>query len=139
MPPADRDRAVPDADSDAALRRLEQRLQSASGAAQQLLEQALSEAATGGRKPPPAGFQRPAEGQAGDRQESEDDGGSGDLGRLLQIARELRELIPPELHLRLIEAFNELLLALRALIDWVLERQQRGSRAGAEVQDIPIL
>lgn len=138
MPPADRDSTAPDLDSTAALRRLEQRLQSASGAAQQLLDQALSEAASGARKPPPAGFQRPADDESADHRGPGGDGG-GDLERLLQIARELRELIPPELHLRLIEAFNELLLALRALIDWVLERQQRGRGTGAEVQDIPIL
>ncbi len=134
MPPADRDSAAGDRDSGATLRRLEQRLQSASGAAQQLLDQALSEAASGARKPPPAGFQHPPEDEATDERP-----GGGDLTRLLQIARELRELIPPELHLRLIEALNELLLALRALIDWVLERQERGRGKGAEVQDIPIL
>ncbi len=34
---------------------------------------------------------------------------------------------------------RELLLALRALIDWYLERVEQRRREPAEVQDIPIL
>jgi hypothetical protein len=40
--------------------------------------------------------------------------------------------------MRLVEALRELLLALRALIDWYLERIEHRRAAPAEVQDIPI-
>jgi hypothetical protein len=39
----------------------------------------------------------------------------------------------------LAEALRELLLALRALIDWYLERAERRRAAPVEVQDIPIV
>jgi len=58
---------------------------------------------------------------------------------LAQVLRSLRDLIPPELQRKLAEALRELLLALRALIDWYLERAERRRGAHAEVQDIPIL
>ena len=51
----------------------------------------------------------------------------------------MRDLIPPELQQRLIAALREVLLALRALIDWYLERIDRRGEQGVEVQDIPIL
>jgi hypothetical protein len=50
----------------------------------------------------------------------------------------LRDLVPPELQRRLAEALRELLLAVRALIDWYLDRLERGPPAPVEVQDIPI-
>jgi hypothetical protein len=46
--------------------------------------------------------------------------------------------VPPELQRRLAVALRELLLALRALIDWYLERAERRGAAPSEVQDIPI-
>jgi predicted lipid carrier protein YhbT len=58
---------------------------------------------------------------------------------LAQVIQSLRELIPPELQRRVTEALRELLLALRALIDWYLERVERRRAEPAEVQDIPIL
>ena len=54
----------------------------------------------------------------------------GELELLIQVFQSLRDLIPPDLQQRLREALRELLLAIRALIDWYLERiEQR--RAGA--------
>ena len=48
---------------------------------------------------------------------------------LLDAVRALRDRIPPDLQRRLGEALRELLLAIRALIDWYLERTQpRASR-----------
>jgi hypothetical protein len=55
------------------------------------------------------------------------------------VVRSLRELIPPELQQRLAEALREVLLALRALIDWYLERLEQRRAEPVEVQDIPIL
>jgi hypothetical protein len=58
---------------------------------------------------------------------------------LLQLVHALRDLIPPELQRRLAAAIRELLLALRALIDWYLDRFEQRRREPADVQDIPIL
>jgi hypothetical protein len=120
---------------DDALSRLEERLDRASQAAERLLADA-AERVTGGRdfaKPPPAGWQQPAseEGPGGLL------GADGDL--LLGLLATVRDRIPPELQQRLAEAVREVLLALRALIDWYLERSERSRPGGTDVEDIPIL
>ena len=114
-------------DPNDALRRIEQRLTSASNAAERLIAEA---ARTGERgKPPPAGWQSPAG----------DEGGGGELGSLVQAIQAVRELIPPDVLERLAAALKELLLAIRALIDWYLERLERRRAAEpAAVEDIPI-
>ncbi len=115
---------------DSVLRRLEQRLDRASEAAERLVAEAASAAAQAGSKPPPAGWQTSSAQPEG--------GHSGDFDLLVQAVHALRDLIPAELQRRLAEALRELLLALRALIDWYLERSERRRSAPAEVQDIPI-
>lgn len=118
-----------------ALSRLEARLDRASRAAERLLAD-TAERVTGGHdsaKPPPAGWQQPG---------SEDGPGSllgadGDL--LLGLLATVRDRIPPELQQRLADAMREVLLALRALIDWYLERSERSRPGATEVEDIPIL
>jgi hypothetical protein len=116
-----------------ALRRLEERLDRASAAAQRLMAEAARTAGSGDTsgdpKPPPAGWQDPA---------SESSGG-GDLDALVLLLRSRRDLIPPELQRRVVDALRELLQAVRALIDWYLERLERSRPEPAEVQDIPIL
>jgi hypothetical protein len=83
---------------------------------------------------PPAGWQQPAF-----------DGGparglgSGELGLLLGVLASLRDRIPPELQQRLAAAVREVLMAVRALIDWYLERSERRRAEPRQVQDIPIL
>ena len=57
----------------------------------------------------------------------------------MALVQAVRDLIPPDLQQRLIAAFREVLLALRALIDWYLDRLDRRREQGVEVQDIPIL
>ncbi len=114
------------------LRRLERRLDEASAAAERLIAEAAASAARSGAdrtdpRPPPAGWQVPRS-----------DGAREDIDVLAQFLRSLRELIPPELERRLAEAFRELLLALRALIDWYVERIERRRSEPVEVQDIPI-
>jgi hypothetical protein len=118
MPSGERPRA-----DDDALRRLEERLDRASQAAERLVAEAAQ-----ARKPPPGGWQTPP-------REPE----SGDLELLAQLLDSVRELIPPELQRRLAEALRELLLALRALIDFSLERIERGPEPNpGGVEDIPI-
>jgi hypothetical protein len=117
------------------LRRLEERLDRASAAAERLMAEAAGAAAdraTGreSRDPPPAGWQTP--------QGETDPRGDSDLEALIALARSLRDLIPPELQQRLINALREVLQALRDLLDWYLERLDRQRAEPAEVQDIPI-
>jgi hypothetical protein len=111
------------------LSHLEQRLDRASEAAERLISEAAAAAI---RKPPPAGWQQP-------EPEPAERSGTGEIELLLQAIYALRDRIPPDLQHRLGVALREVLLALRALIDWYLERSQRPNRTSAEVQDIPIL
>lgn len=136
-----------------ALRRLEQRLDQASEAAERLMAQAAAAAAarvassaggsvagagesaggageSAGGAPPPSGWQTTDGGTRGSTSE---------LDPLVALVQAVRDLIPPDLQQRLIAAFREVLLALRALIDWYLDRLDRRREQGVEVQDIPIL
>jgi hypothetical protein len=125
----------PGSAADERLRQLEERLSRASAAAERLMAEAAEGAASTRdqeAKPPPAGWEAP-------RDERDRDAARGDLELLVQVVESLRELIPPELQRRLAEALREVLLAVRALIDWYLERAERGPREPADVQDIPIL
>jgi hypothetical protein len=94
----------------------------------------IAEAARGagqrvrGGRPPAAGWQAP-EGEASPPRE---------LEVLAGLVDSVRELVPEDLQRRLSDALRELLLAMRALIDWYLERAERGGGAGPEVEDIPI-
>jgi hypothetical protein len=131
------------------LRALEERLDRAARAAERLIAQARAEVASAGigteppmastasedpaeaaeeRKPPPAGWQAPKSGSEDGRE----------LELLAQLIQSARDLLPPDLQRRLAEAVRELLLALRALIDFYLERLDRRSAPPAEMEDIPI-
>jgi hypothetical protein len=64
--------------------------------------------------------------------------GSGpDLAPLFAIAEALRRGLPRELQAQFTSLLREVLLTMRALIDWYLERLDRAGRA-PEVEDIPI-
>ncbi len=108
------------------LRRLSDRLEEASDAAERLLAQAAREAASR-IKPPPSGWQTHEQGEPAPP--------SADLSLLLSAAR---DLVPPELQERLAQAVRELLQAVRALIDWYLARLEQRRTEPAKVQDIPI-
>ena len=132
-----------------ALRQLEARLDRASAAAERLLADATARAAAARAtpatptaaaaanleephatsEPPPAGWQAPENGASGSARE---------LELLIGIFQSVRDLIPPDLQQRLAEALRELLLAVRAVIDWYLDRVERRRAEPAEVQDIPI-
>ena len=127
-----------DADDDA-LRRLSERLDRASDAAERLIAEVAAGASTprtdprdprDPRDPPPAGWQSPEPDPRTGRRTAE-------LELLAALVQSLRDLIPPELRHRLAEALRELLLAIRALIDWYLNRIEQRARP-VEVQDIPI-
>ena len=147
-----------------ALRRLEQRLDRASEAAERLMAQVAGEAVrarkapgagdpagaagnpTAGAGNPTPGPGNPGGGAAGNPPpagwQSADDGARGSTSELdpfVDLVQAVRDLIPPDLQERLIAALSEVLMALRALIDWYLERLDRRREQGVEVQDIPIL
>ncbi|MGO9754520.1 MAG: hypothetical protein ACLP8S_16960 [Solirubrobacteraceae bacterium] len=138
------------------LRALEQRLDRASAAAERLLSEAAWSAAerlagslarepgaehgdedprprgaTPSPKPPPAGWQTPRE------RDMAREHGASDL--LIRTIHRIEGMIPAELKRQLAEALRELLLALRALIDWWVERLERRRSAVSALEDIPIL
>ncbi len=116
-----------------ALGRLEERLDRASEAAERLLADAAQHV-TG--RPPPAGWQQapPEEGAGGSAS-----GLGADADLLLAVVAALRDRIPPDLQQRLAEAVREVMLAVRALIDWYLERSEHRRTGPSDVEDIPIL
>ena len=79
----------------------------------------------------------PPSGWEGERAERER-GAFAELQALAGLIETARTTVPPEIARQLAEAARELLLALRALIDWWIERLDRAPPAPVEVQDIPI-
>jgi len=65
-----------------------------------------------------------------------------ELDALVGLLRALRELVPPELQHQVTEVMRQVLLLLRAVVDFWVERLDgggAGSRARAvEVEDIPV-
>jgi len=78
--------------------------------------------------PPPRGYASPG---SGARQSAE----AQALVALLDLGR---TVLPVELRHQFTELVRELLLLVRALIDWYLERIDARRRAPVEVEDIPI-
>ena len=118
------------------LRRLEGRLRDATDAAERLIAEAAAGAAGFGHGgaadsagPPPNGWQAARD----------DAGARDDMALLAEVVARMRDLVPAELQRRIAEALRELLLAVRALIDWYLDRLERRRAEPVEVTDIPIL
>jgi hypothetical protein len=86
--------------------------------------------------PPPSGWRQPRPDDRSDRDRWLD---SDELELLLTVLAGIRDRIPPDLRRRLADAVRELLMALRAVIDWYLERSDRPAHTSADVEDIPIL
>jgi hypothetical protein len=63
-----------------------------------------------------------------------------ELEALVGLLRALRELVPPELQQQVTDVIRQVLLLLRAVIDFWVERLEAPPAAsgGVEVQDIPI-
>jgi hypothetical protein len=61
-----------------------------------------------------------------------------DLRPIVALIDNARHLVPPELAERLAGALREVLLALRALLDWWIERMERRDEPNPQVEDIPI-
>jgi hypothetical protein len=61
-----------------------------------------------------------------------------DLGALMALVDGLRGQLPPELARQLADALRELLIALRAVLDYTIEQLDRPPTSEREVEDIPI-
>jgi len=61
-----------------------------------------------------------------------------ELDALVGLLRALRELVPPELQQQVSEAIRQVLLLLRAIIDFWVEQLDAPRPAETEVHDIPI-
>jgi hypothetical protein len=90
-------------------------------------------------RPPPRGYDVP-------RRPADTSGSSTDLADLVQLFERTaalltdvaRGLVPPELRGQFADALRELLVALRALIDFYLERMDAPPPDEVEVEEIPI-
>jgi hypothetical protein len=65
-------------------------------------------------------------------------GARDELDALVALLRALRELVPPELQQQVSEVIRHVLLLLRAVIEYWVERLDAPRPAAVEVQDIPI-
>jgi hypothetical protein len=61
-----------------------------------------------------------------------------ELDALVGLLRALRELVPPELQQQVSELIRQVLLVLRAIIDFWVERLEAPRAGEVDVQDIPI-
>ncbi len=61
-----------------------------------------------------------------------------DLSALIAMVDGLRGHLPPELARQLSDALRELLVAIRAVLDYTIERLDHPSAGEREVEDIPI-
>jgi hypothetical protein len=87
-------------------------------------QEAAERLAQAARRPPPAGWQPPQ--------------GAPELRAVATLAEAVRGLVPPDLQEQIAALVRELLLALRALIDYLVDRLERRRSEPVEVQDIPI-
>ena len=90
-------------------------------------ERVAEEAAAGAV--PPRGWSVPGD---------EGSGSFPDLGQLAALLESLRGVVPPDLARQLADALRELLIAVRAVLDWYIARLEPSEPAGSDVEDIPV-
>jgi hypothetical protein len=94
-------------------------------------EAAARLAGSEGRVPPQGWASPPRAGSAS--------GGADDeLAQLVAVLGSLRELVPPELQQQVTDLIRQVLLLVRAILDHVIDRLERGRGGEPEVEDIPI-
>jgi hypothetical protein len=119
--------------ADDALREVRAHLDEAHAAADRLVQEAQRQAEDAEGEPaapvPPSGWD-----SAGG------DASAPDLRSLMLLIEAVREAVPNELTRQLAAALRELLIALRALLDWYIERlgDPDERRREPEVEDIPL-
>ena len=94
-------------------------------------ERLVQEAEARAREVPPRGW-------AAAEEEPRRGPGISELQALAGLLDLARQSLPPELTRQFLDALRQLLLAVRALIDFWLERLDSGREAPPEVEDIPI-
>lgn len=128
---------MPPSDTADHLRELRERLQATQDAAERLAGEAEGAArANAERSVPPAGW-------AAERAPV---AVRDELEEIAALLRALRELVPPELQAQVAEVLRQVLLLLRALLDWWIERLEAAGAEGARgaapaappAQDIPV-
>jgi hypothetical protein len=132
--------------ADDGVRDLRDHVDAAHRAAERLVQEAADRAAAadaafraGREDVPENGWATPGDGAPREERPHE-------LQVVVELLGAVRDAIPPELSAQLAEALRELLVAVRALIDWYLDRldraESRGGGAGGpgdeRVRDIPI-
>jgi hypothetical protein len=64
---------------------------------------------------------------------------TSEMQALVALLQSLRDVLPPELREQVTALVRQLLLVLRALIDWLVDHLEHGPRgAEPQVEDIPI-
>jgi hypothetical protein len=97
--------------------------------AERLIREAQRAAEEAARTVPPRGWAAPGE---------ERTPPAFDLSQLTALIESLRGVVPPELAHQLADALRQLLLALRAVLDWYIARLEPGDEPQRDVQDIPV-
>jgi len=125
---------LPEPSEQDALRAVREHLDEAHAAADRLVHEAQRQAEEAEGAPreavPPRGWDA---GHAEPRR-------GADLQALMALLDAVRDAVPAELSQQLAESLRQLLLALRALLDWYVERlgEPAPGRTDVEVQDIPL-
>lgn len=123
---------------------LREHIDAAHAAAERLVNEATERAAAADRAFRERLGEVPERGWAVGEEHAGGEAAPSELQLVLKLLETVREVIPPELSAQLAEAVRELLLAVRALIDWYLDRleamgREDGAGGGAgHVEDIPI-
>jgi hypothetical protein len=119
---------MPDRD---AIETMRDQVDAAYASAERLVREAEAAARANAAGVPPSGWAGPgAEPAPGTAVEA--------LKAIAGLLEVVRAAIPPELAHQFAVATRELLVAVRALIDWYLERLDAPEPAAREVEDIPI-
>jgi hypothetical protein len=82
------------------------------------------------RSVPPRGWSVPGEERSGPP--------FPDLAQLTALIESLRGVVPPELARQLADALRDLLIALRAVLDWYIARLEPREPPSSDVEDIPV-
>jgi len=128
---------LPDED---ALREVRAHLDDAHAAADRLVREAQRQAEAAGDTAPPREPVPPRGWATGQDAPPPAPGAMPDLAALLALVELARDAVPAELSRQLAESLRDLLVALRALLDWYIERlgEPSADRDRVEVEDIPL-
>lgn len=106
-------------------------IDAAHAAAEELVREAEARARDAAEDVPPRGWEAP-------RADTEKGSLVPELHVVLALLEAARHAMPAELTRQLAQAVRELLLAVRALIDWYVDRLEHPPAPEPEVEDIPI-